>query len=292
VRKDPRLSAASSAPPGAAENRAGVNGPLELVSVSDTGRRRPHNEDSTAIDPDIGLAIVADGMGGYKAGELASAIAVVTIWTELNAEVRRVRVGEMEESSGNTRLAGLLRDAIGKANAQIFETQQREHECHGMGTTVACLLVREDHLVIAHVGDSRVYRLRGDTLARVTSDHSLIQELIDRGFYTPEEAAENTPKNLVTRALGIESSVDVTLREEQSVEGDVYLLCSDGLNDMVTDEDIRLTLCKFGDNLLAAAQDLVRLANAGGGKDNVSVVLGRVRKPGTRKAWLNGWLGR
>jgi len=265
---------------------------LELVGLSDTGRRRPHNEDSTVIDPQLGLAVVADGMGGYKAGELASAIAVVTIWTELRTALPAVAPDDRDAESGRLRLAALLDQAIGKANRLIHETQEREQETRGMGTTVACVLLRGDRLVIAHVGDSRVYRLRGEVLERVTNDHSLMQELIDRGFYSPEEAAENAPKNLVTRALGIESSVEVTLREETCATGEVFLLCSDGLNDMVSDEEIRLTLCKFGSNLLDAARDLVRLANEGGGRDNISVVLCRVGEHTAGRAWLAGWLCR
>jgi PPM family protein phosphatase len=260
-----------------------------MFGISDTGKRRPHNEDSTVIDPAIGLAVVADGMGGYKAGELASAMAVVTIWTEMQAALRKAATGQTDAESGRSRLAALLEAAICKANLLIHETQEREPETHGMGTTVACLIARDGGLVIAHVGDSRVYRFRGETLDRVTNDHSLIQELIDRGFYTPEEAAENTPKNLVTRALGVESTVEVTLREEACQAGDVFLLCSDGLNDMVSDEEIRLTLCKSGSNLFEAARDLVRLANEGGGRDNVSVVLCRVCETTSS---TTGWLGR
>lgn len=261
---------------------------LELAGLSDTGRRRPHNEDSTVIDPALGLAVVADGMGGYKAGELASAIAVVTIWTELQAGLPGLSPADRDGESGRLRFAVLLEQAIAKANRLIHETQEREQETRGMGTTVACVLARGDRLVIAHVGDSRVYRLRGEALERVTNDHSLIQELIDRGFYTAEEAAENAPKNLVTRALGIESTVEVSLREEDCTPGDLFLLCSDGLNDMVSDEDIRLSLCKAGSNLLDAARDLVRLANEGGGRDNVSVVLCRVGGHTAGRGWLDG----
>lgn len=263
-----------------------MNVRLELVGLSDTGRRRPHNEDSTVIDQALGLAVVADGMGGYKAGELASAIAVMSIWTDLRAALPEVSPTDRDGESGRLRLAVLLEQAIGKANRLIHETQEREPETRGMGTTVACILARGDRLVIAHVGDSRVYRLRGEVLEQVTSDHSLMQELIDRGFYSPAEAAENAPKNLVTRALGIESTVEVSLREEPCVSGEVFLLCSDGLNDMVSDEDIRLTLCKFGSNLLDAARDLVRLANEGGGRDNITVVLGRVGERPAARAWL------
>ncbi len=130
-----------------------------------------------------------------------------------------------------------------------------------------------------HVGDSRVYRMRNDDLAQITSDHSLVQELIDRGFFTPEEAEANTPKNLVTRALGIDEKVEVDIQEHAAKPGDIYLLCSDGLNDMVDDEEIRLTLSKYSANLVEAAHELVRLANESGGKDNISVVLARPRAP-------------
>ena len=120
-----------------------------------------------------------------------------------------------------------------------------------------------------------MYRLRGDEFKQITNNHSLVQELVDRGFFTPEEAAENTPKNLVTRALGIEEKVEVDVQEQDSAPGEIYLLCSDGLNDMVDDEEIHLTLSKYSANLVGAASELVRLANKKGGKDNISVVFVR-----------------
>lgn len=248
---------------------------LEVAAASDTGRKRPHNEDSAAVDPTLGLAVIADGMGGYKSGEVASAIAVVTIVNAVKAGLKRLKPGAIDKETGYSQASLLIRQAIRDANLHIYQTAQHEAQCQGMGTTVVALLVYGDRISIAHVGDSRLYRLRGEELRQVTSDHSLVQELIDRGFYTPEEAIENTPKNLVTRALGIEELVEVDIREEQLEPGDTYLLCTDGLNDMVTDEEIRLTLGKFGANLEQAAEELVRLANEGGGKDNVSVVLVR-----------------
>ena len=148
-----------------------------------------------------------------------------------------------------------------------------------MGTTVVVVFYHGGRVSIAHVGDSRVYRLRGDDFKQITRDHSLIQELIDRGFFTPEEAAENTPKNLVTRALGIEQTVEVDVQEQDLESGEIYLLCSDGLNDMVDDEEIHLTLSKYSANLLQAATELVGLANKKGGKDNISVVLVRPQNP-------------
>ena len=250
---------------------------IELVNVSDTGLKRPHNEDSAITNAHLGLAIVADGMGGYKAGEVASAIAAKTI---LDAVQHQSETGINGTSDAELSAQALLvRDSIVDANQHVFRTANEIPQCQGMGTTVAVALFHDNRVSIAHVGDSRVYRLRQGELAQLTSDHSLVQELIDRGFFTPEEAEANTPKNLVTRALGIEAEVEIDILEEGAKPGDIYLLCSDGLNDMVNDEEIRLTLSKYSANLVEAANELVRLANESGGKDNISVVLARPRGP-------------
>lgn len=254
-----------------------VRNSLEIVNQSDVGRRRPHNEDSTLSDADHGLMILADGMGGYKAGEVASAIAATTIHHEIVAGLKRIRPGQVSKSDGLHAESGVVRSAIVTANGNIFSTAQKETDCHGMGTTVVVCLFHNDVVTLAHVGDSRIYRLRSGQFTQVTRDHSLIQELIDRGLYSPEDAARNAPKNLVTRALGIEADVRVDVAEEKVVAGDLYLLCSDGLNDMVDDEEIRLTLSKYSGNLVRAAEELIRMANANGGKDNTSIILVRVK---------------
>jgi protein phosphatase len=142
-----------------------------------------------------------------------------------------------------------------------------------MGTTIVVGVFHNNILSIAHVGDSRLYRIRNNELQQITKDHSLIQELIDRGLYTSEEAHANTPKNLVTRAMGIEAGVDVDVVEEAVLPGDIYLLCSDGLTDMVKDEEIHLTLSKYSANLAQTADELVKFANKRGGKDNTSIIL-------------------
>lgn len=250
---------------------------VEFANVSDPGRKRPHNEDSAVTDGQLGLALVADGMGGYKAGEVASAIAAKSVLDgvrEGHGKHRFTRggVGDSDASSGE---ALLIRDCIQAANKYIFDTAHAIPQCQGMGTTIVAALFSPNRVTLAHVGDSRIYRFRADELKQITSDHSLVQELIDRGFFTPEEAQANTPKNLVTRALGIDEQVEVDVQELETQLGDIYLLCSDGLNDMVDDEEIRLTLSKYSANLGKAAQELVRLANEGGGKDNISVVLAR-----------------
>lgn len=261
-------------------------GIIEVANISDTGLKRPHNEDSAVTDTALGLAVVADGMGGYKAGEVASAIAAQLILNEVRAGIANGDANTKVESSGMSRATLVIRDAVAKANAEVFRTAQEVPQCQGMGTTVVVVFYHGDKVSIAHVGDSRVYRLRGNEFKQITRDHSLIQELIDRGFFTPEEAAENTPKNLVTRALGIEQSVEVDVQEQDLQAGEIYLLCSDGLNDMVDDEEIHLTLSKYSANLVQAATELVRLANEKGGKDNVSVVLVRPQNPSNGQAGI------
>jgi len=263
-----------------------AKGIIEVANISDTGLKRPHNEDSAVTDTALGLAVVADGMGGYKAGEVASAIAAQLILNEVRAGVANGDANTKVGGSGLSRATLVIRDAVAKANAEVFRTANEVPQCQGMGTTVVVVFYHGDKVSIAHVGDSRVYRLRGNEFKQITRDHSLIQELIDRGFFTPEEAAENTPKNLVTRALGIEQSVEVDVQEQDLQAGEIYLLCSDGLNDMVDDEEIHLTLSKYSANLVQAATELVRLANEKGGKDNVSVVLVRPHNPSNGQAGI------
>jgi protein phosphatase len=145
-----------------------------------------------------------------------------------------------------------------------------------MGTTIVCCLLHDNRITMAHVGDSRLYRLRADRFEQLTMDHSLLQELVDRGFYSAEEAQRATNKNYVTRALGVEPNVDVEIHEEPAVKGDFYLLCSDGLSDMVEDEDIHLTINTFSANLDTVAKQLIQLTNDNGGRDNVSVLITNV----------------
>ena len=253
-----------------------LKGKLRCVGVSDTGRVREHNEDTIGTDVDIGLVVLADGMGGYKAGEVASGIAVRTIMGLVKEAVEREDLGIRDEATGLSRPGILLRDAIQRANKIIYQTARSQPQCEGMGTTVVSALLFDNMISIAHVGDSRLYRLRGSKFEQVTMDHSLLQELVDRGFYSPEEAQRAANKNYVTRALGVESNVEVELQEVPVHKGDHYVLCSDGLNDMVEDSDIHLTVNTFGDNLDTVAKHLIQLANDNGGRDNVSVVMAQI----------------
>ncbi len=250
-----------------------LKGKLTCVGLTDTGRVREHNEDTIASDIDLGLVVLADGMGGYNAGEVASGIAVKTIVNLVREGIAREDMARPDQRSGLSRPAIILRDAIHRANKIIYQTARTQAECEGMGTTVVAAIFYDNKVSVAHVGDSRLYRLRSTQFSQVTLDHSLLQELVDRGFYSPEEAQRAANKNYVTRALGVEPQVEVEIKELPVVKGDIYVLCSDGLSDMVQDEDIRLTINTFGANLDAVAKQLIQLANDNGGRDNVSVLL-------------------
>ena len=253
-----------------------LRGKIKFADVTDTGKVRDHNEDAIGSDVDMGLMVLADGMGGYSAGEVASGIAVQTI-TELAAEgATREERNVRDPETGLMRQTIVLRDAISRANKIIFQTAQSQTHCEGMGTTLVAALFYDNTVSVAHVGDSRAYRLRDEVFEQLTLDHSLLQELVDRGFYSEEEAQRSTNRNYVTRALGVEPSVDVEVQEFEVLPDDIYLLCSDGLSDMVEDEDIHLTIRTFNASLDVVGQQLVNLANEHGGRDNISVMLNQV----------------
>ena len=256
-----------------------LRGKIEFAQMSDTGRVREHNEDAIGSDPEIGLMVLADGMGGYNAGEVASGIAVQIV-SELATEgaIRENR-SEIDPHSGLMRQSIVLRDAVYRANKIIFQTAQSQTHCEGMGTTIVAAMFYDNKISIAHVGDSRAYRLRGGVFEQVTLDHSLLQELVDRGFYSAEEAQRSTNRNYVTRALGVEPTVEVEVHEHAVLPGDIYLLCSDGLPDMVEDEDIHLTISTFNASLDVVGKQLIELANDHGGRDNISVMLAQVNQP-------------
>lgn len=249
---------------------------LAIAGSTDPGMIRPNNEDRISTTPELGLAVVADGMGGHQAGEVASGMAVDVVTRHLINVFSRDSPPADEEvadqSSAELRAVG---EAIALANTAIFELAQSRPNCSGMGTTVVVTLFHEDKVCIGHVGDSRLYRYRNDTLELITEDHSLVQELVARGLITPEEARNSVNKNLVTRALGIEPTVESQLTEQTLQDQDIYLLCSDGLNDVLPDDVTAQLLKDHGGDLQAAADRLVAQVNARGGPDNVSIVLVR-----------------
>ncbi|MDO9451893.1 MAG: Stp1/IreP family PP2C-type Ser/Thr phosphatase [Stagnimonas sp.] len=256
---------------------------VSTAMLSDMGRVRTNNEDAVAEDMGLGLLVLADGMGGYNAGEIASGISIATVLDTARREWKTLPKGEVDATTGYTHEALMLRNAVETAHTTIYHVSQSQPQCAGMGTTVVTCLLHNDRLSIAYVGDSRLYRLRQGRLEQITRDHSLLEELIARGHYSRPEAMKLVRKNIVTRALGVEPEVTVDIIEETAEVGDVILLCSDGLTDMVDDETIRLTLVEYADNLEAAAKKLVDTANERGGKDNVSVVLARVNEGFMRK---------
>lgn len=262
---------------------------LEVFSQTHPGMVRSHNEDSVACDPACGLVVLADGMGGYNAGEVASGIAVSVVVTEVSHHLQNASPVERGERDGEDLGVSLLRGNIQKANASIFHASQSQPQYAGMGTTIVSGLFYDNRVAVGHVGDSRMYRLRGEVLETITRDHSLLQEQIDSGMISIEDARLSKNKNLVTRAVGIEADLEPEIHVHDVMVGDIYLLCSDGLNDMVEDDDIQSTIYAMQSNLPLAADQLIQMANDNGGRDNVSVILVKIRG---RFAAPRGWLAK
>ena len=259
---------------------------LEITSATDPGMVRSHNEDSIASDPANGVVVLADGMGGYNAGEVASGMATTVITTEIAQVLANVQPHDIDPE--NNKLATqIVRQQILKANTSIYQAAQSQPQYSGMGTTLIVCLFYDNKVMIGHLGDSRVYRMRDGAFSQVTRDHSLLQEQIDSGLITAEQAKTAAHKNLVTKALGIDPTVEPEIHEYPTKPGDIYLLCSDGLCDMVEDEDIGMTLSMLGANLKLATQQLVQMANDNGGRDNISVILVRItREFGAPTGWF------
>lgn len=253
---------------------------LEFFSATDTGRARNNNEDSVAVDEPTALVVLADGMGGYNAGEVASGMATSFIKSELGRWL-----SEASENATDTDVRRAMDICVDNANRAIFNAANSNPQYAGMGTTLVVGVFRDSRLLMGHVGDSRAYRLRASRLTQITHDHSLLQEQIDSGLITPEQAAFSANKNLVTRAVGVEDTVLLETHLHDVLPGDTYLLCSDGLSDMLDDESIAQLLLG-AEALPEAASALIDAANDAGGKDNISVVLARVRGPaGTARSW-------
>ena len=244
---------------------------LTMAGLTDPGRLRRRNEDRIALHPEIGLVVLADGMGGHNAGEVASHLAVdVMIRHCVNALAAEPDPAAGHDPKPCGHEQGALHDAIEAANIAIHEMAHHNPECAGMGSTVVAALFQDDALCVAHVGDSRLYRLRDGRLQLLTEDHSVVQELLNRGLLTPEQARQSVSKNLVTRALGVDARVQIDMGAHATEPGDLYLLCSDGLNDVLTDVQIEHLLAAHGADPDAAAHRLVDATNQAGGPDNIS----------------------
>lgn len=245
---------------------------IDAFGLTDVGQVREHNEDSIDCDIERSMFILADGMGGHNAGEVASALAIESIKHALY-DVLTPAIIDSEIVDYND----ALYEAITYANTEIFEQALENTEYAGMGTTLVMSLIQNNKAIIANVGDSRMYVNNGDTIKQLTTDHSLVQEMVDNGYLSEEEAYSAVSRNLITRALGISEEVDVDLIEHEIQRGDVFLLCSDGLSDLVLDEEISAILKENIGDLNEGAKQLVAAANARGGKDNISVILMTMR---------------
>lgn len=248
--------------------------PFQMIAAghTDVGRRREKNEDSFVIDNTLGLAMVADGMGGHSGGEIASRMAVDTV-----VQIIREFTADPEMTlPGNTSFrphdhGGKLNYAIQEAGHRIFERACREAPLKGMGTTTVVIFVAEDRVYLGNVGDSRGYLLRDGLFRQVTQDHSFVGEQVRAGVISPESARTHRMRNVITRSVGFQAEVDSDVLQKTIKDGDVYLLCSDGLSNMVDDAEMRLIL--ESNPPAGACRKLVDVANAHGGDDNITAVV-------------------
>jgi protein phosphatase len=245
---------------------------LRFALKSHPGKVRPLNEDAVGADPNIGLFVLADGLGGYNAGEVASTMAVSSLLSCLGAELEQAHRSE----DGNFDPARALREALIARNDEIFRAALHSSMYEGMATTAVVAWFLGGRLWVAHAGDSRLYRFRAGSLVQVTRDHSFSQELLDAGMISEEEARVLPAKNLVTRAVGASPTLEPEVHDYELEAGDIILLCSDGLTEMVSNEDIGAMMSADEQNIAQAARRLVDNANEAGGRDNCSVILVRV----------------
>ncbi len=263
---------------------------LTVAACSDPGVVRAHNEDAVFVDADFGIAVLADGMGGYNAGEVASSMATTLLATSFSRLLR----GAAEAPEVLDTPEQIMSDEVRGTNSAIYRASQSSAACAGMGTTLVFAWILGRQLHLAHVGDSRAYLWRRGTLHLLTKDHSLLQEQLDEGLISPEAARHAEHRNLVTRALGVESDVLVDTATHPLEPDDIVLLCSDGLNDMLEDQEIGELLGQDKFSLATRAEHLVERANEYGGRDNVSVILLRLdahsaAQPAAKR-WWHGFL--
>ena len=244
----------------------------EFAALTDIGRARTNNEDAVGFDEAMGLAVLADGMGGYQGGEVASGMAV-----ELVQKCVRAWTHDLPAMPQPRALRRVLQQAVDEANLAIYSASRSNTALRGMGTTLVVAAFGTQRVLVGHVGDSRCYRLRDGKIERLTKDHSVLQEQIDAGNLTPEQAAVSPHRNLVTRAVGVEARVGLELHEHSARPDDLFLLCSDGLTEMISDEHL-FTLLSQDITVEAKTTLLVAIANDNGGRDNVAVVLAKALK--------------
>ena len=255
---------------------------VEAAGVTDAGSVRPFNEDRIVLAPEIGVVALADGMGGHRAGEIASHMAA-----DLVVDSMRRHLADTGATATQHSPLLALDKSINQANRHIFEAAQASRAREGMGTTLAVAAFHARGVTIAHVGDSRIYRLRAGRLALLTRDDSLLRQQVETGLISADDVADSHNRAYVTQALGVAEAVDAHPRDVETLPGDLLLLCSDGLNDLVDDGDIELIVHSLSANLALAAQVLVQTAKDNGGYDNVSVILARwASQTRPREGWF------
>lgn len=258
----------------------------EFCAQTDPGLVRKNNEDAVAYDSATGLCLLADGMGGYNAGEVASAMAVSFINSEMGRWLAQAGVQATAKE-----VCRAMEICVENANHSILHAARSNRHYEGMGTTLVIGVFQEDYVLLGHIGDSRCYRLRGRELVQLTKDHSLLQEQLDAQLITPEQALTALNRNLITRALGVEEAVRLDVSEFRAEPGDIYLMCSDGLTDMVSDAGIAAILCGSC-SLEQKKLTLIEAAKRGGGRDNISVVMVQVTEDSARRGLLSRMLGK
>jgi len=247
---------------------------IRYAAASDAGRVRKNNEDAFIADPALGIFAVADGMGGHASGEVASRMAV-DLLRESIARASQERKSSLAEdhTAVLSSPANVLINGFRLANQRIYRSSQEKKEYKGMGTTLVAIYFTNSSSTVAHVGDSRLYQIRGPFIEQVTEDHSLVWEEYKQGLIAKEALSSSPHKNIITRALGLQPTVDIEVKEIDPQPGDCLILCSDGLSDMVQDEEMLGAVNKDSENLHRACDELMRLANTRGGKDNITLLL-------------------
>ena len=257
-----------------------------FCTKTDPGRARENNEDSAVFDEATYLGVLADGMGGYNAGEIASGMATAFIKSEMARWL-----SEVGKNAKTREIRRALEICVDNANRSIFNAANSNSQYSGMGTTLVVAVFLDSRVLIGHIGDSRCYRLRNGEFLQITKDHSLLQEQLDAGLLTLEQAATASHKNLVTRALGVEDAVLLELNEHQVEPGDLYMLCSDGLSDMVDDGEIA-NILKAQAALDQKAERLLSAANEHGGRDNITVLMVQAATGGEKRGLISRLLGK
>ena len=264
--------------------------PWQFAGGSDVGRERAHNEDAILVDAERKLVVLADGMGGYQAGEVASQLAVDVVRDDSSdTTLTESDLGRIDPETGISVAMRQLRGAIEKANNRICSVARGREELNGMGTTIVAARFYDGRVGVAHVGDSRCYRWRDNVLEQLTRDHSYVQDQLEKGLISEEEARHSQQKNLITRALGIDAIAEADVQEFRTRPDDVYLLCSDGLSDLVDDEAITAKLA-VGSSPPERIKVLIDAANANGGRDNISVIIVVVGEPPVADQWWQKFL--